>query len=137
MRFRGIFIFLAILSALPATAFALGGTAHEDPIPEVLLALIAILAIAKLGGEVIERLGMPAVLGELLGGVILGNLILMNPRWSFFEPLRIAPLQADWAVIISGLAQLGLIILLFEVGLEATVRDMMKVGASSLLVAVL
>jgi len=99
------------------------------------MALIVILATAKLGGEAAERLGMPAVLGELLGGVILGNIYLLTPGWSFFEPLRITPFAADWAVIVGGLAQLGLIILLFEVGLESTVQEMMKVGASSLLVA--
>jgi Kef-type K+ transport system membrane component KefB len=134
---RRAFLFLATLSMLPSAAFASGGIGHADPISSVLLALIAILAIAKLGSELVERLGMPAVLGELLGGVILGNLILFNPQWSFFEPLRITPLGADWAVIISGLAQLGVIILLFEVGLESTVQGMMKVGASALLVAAL
>ena len=128
---------MAILSALHSVAFASEVEGYADPMPAVLLALIAILAVAKLGGELIEHLGMPAVLGELLGGVILGNLILINPHWSFFEPLRVTPLQADWAVIISGLAQLGVIILLFEVGLEATVQGMMKVGASALLVATL
>jgi len=137
MRPRKIFLSLAILSALPSASYAAGGGGDADPIPTVLLALIVILAVAKLGGELVERLGMPAVLGELLGGVILGNLILLNPRWSFFEPLRVTPLQTDWAVIISALAQLGVIILLFEVGLEATVKGMMKVGASSLMVATL
>jgi Kef-type K+ transport system membrane component KefB len=137
MQPRKILLFLVILCASLSTAYASQGSGHEDPIPAVLMALIAILAVAKLGGEFVERLGMPAVLGELLAGVILGNLVLLNPHWSFFEPLRIAPLEADWAVIINGLAQLGVIILLFEVGLESTVQGMMKVGASSLLVATL
>jgi Kef-type K+ transport system membrane component KefB len=69
--------------------------------------------------------------------VLLGNLVLMNPRWTFFEPLRVTPISADWALIVAGLAELGVIILLFEVGLESTVQGMMKVGLSSLLVAVL
>ncbi len=131
---RRLLVTLVILTIVPAV---LGSSAagHADPIPKVLLALILILVTAKLGGEAAERLGMPAVLGELLGGVILGNLILFMPAWDFFEPLRTSPLSADWAVIIGGLAQLGVIILLFEVGLESTVRGMMKVGASSLLVA--
>jgi len=126
---------LVILTIVPAAAFGSSVAGHADPIPRVLLALIVILVTAKLGGEAAERLGLPAVLGELLGGMILGNLILLNPAWSFFEALRTSPLAADWAVIIGGLAQLGVIILLFEVGLESTVQGMMKVGASSLLVA--
>lgn len=110
---------------------------HGDPIAPVLLALVIILAVAKLGSEISIRLGQPAVLGELLGGVMLGNLILLNPSWDFFEPLRAATIQEGWAVVINSLAQLGVIVLLFEVGLESTVQGMMKVGVSSLLVAVL
>jgi len=116
-------------------AFEAGG--HADPAAPILLALIAILAVAKLGSEIFERLGQPAVLGELLGGVLLGNLILINSAWGFFEPLRAATIQENWAVVIDSLARLGVIILLFEVGLESTVQGMMKVGASATLVAVL
>jgi Kef-type K+ transport system membrane component KefB len=134
---RNLLLTLFVVPAFIATAFASDATGHSDPIPRVLMALMLILAVAKLAAEMIERLGLPAVLGELLGGVLLGNMILFNPNWNFFEPLRITPFGADWAVIIGGLAQLGVIILLFEVGLESTVQGMLKVGASSLLVAIL
>jgi Kef-type K+ transport system membrane component KefB len=80
---------------------------------------------------------MPAVLGELIGGIVIGNLVLINPAWNFFEPLRAASIETHWAAIVDGLARLGVIILLFEVGLESTVQGMLKVGFSSLLVAVL
>src|SRR5262245_47002408 len=110
---------------------------HTDPIAPILLGLIAILAVAKLGGELFERLGQPAVLGELLGGIALGNLALLNPSWNFFAPLQTTSVQEPWAMVIDGLAQLGVIILLFEVGLESTVPAMLKVGASSFVVAVL
>lgn len=110
---------------------------HEDPVGPLLLALIIILAAAKAGSELLERLGMPAVLGELVGGIILGNLILINPGWNFFEPLRAASLETHWAVIIDGLARLGVIVLLFQAGLESTLRGMLRVGPSSFIVAVL
>jgi Kef-type K+ transport system membrane component KefB len=110
---------------------------HQDPVAPLLLALIVILAAAKGGGELFERLGMPAVLGELVGGIIIGNLVLINPAWNFFEPLRVLSIEAHWAVIIDGLARLGVIILLFEVGLESSMQTMMKLGASSFIVAVL
>ncbi len=128
--------FLICLLVLATPAFA-AGSDHADPVAPVLLALIIILALAKIGSEVFERLGQPAVLGELLAGVLLGNLILLNPAWNFFEPLRAHVMQESWAVVIDSLARLGVIILLFEVGLESTVQGMMKVGASSLFVAVL
>jgi len=99
-----------------------------DPVAQVLLALTIILAAAKIAGHMSVRLGQPAVLGELIAGVLLGNLTLAGVE-AFH---RIAE---DPTVDI--LAQLGVVILLFEVGLESTVRDMFKVGWSSLFVAVL
>ncbi len=99
-----------------------------DPVAAVVLALAVVLAAAKLGGDLAERAGQPAVLGELLAGVLLGNLELTGLGW--FE--RIA---ANETVAI--LAQIGAILLLFEAGLDSTVRDMLQVGLRSLIVAVL
>jgi Kef-type K+ transport system membrane component KefB len=110
---------------------------HSDPIAPALLALFVVLLAAKLGDELFERLSLPAVLGELIAGIALGNLVLLNPSWSFLEPLRVTPVRENWALIIDSLARFGVIILLFEVGLESTVKGMMKVGKSALLVAVL
>jgi Kef-type K+ transport system membrane component KefB len=110
---------------------------HTDPIIPTLMALMVMLAGAKVGGELCERMGLPAVLGELLAGILLGSLGLIQPGWGFFDPLRIDTAQQDWAVVINSLARLGVIILLFEVGLESTVSGMVKVGGSSFVVAVL
>jgi Kef-type K+ transport system membrane component KefB len=51
-------------------------TAHSDPIAAVAAALVVILVVAKLAGHVAARVGQPAVLGELMGGVLIGNLSL-------------------------------------------------------------
>ena len=118
-------------------AFASAVENHGDPITPALLAIIVILIAAKLFGEISERCGLPSVLGELVGGIILGNLVLLCPALGFFEPLRITPIQGYWPIAVDSLARLGVIVLLFEVGLESTVKGMMKVGASSLIVAVL
>jgi Kef-type K+ transport system membrane component KefB len=118
-------------------AFASEAVGHSDPIAPALLALFVVLLAAKLGGELFERLSLPAVLGELIAGIVLGNLVLVNHAWSFLEPLRATPIRENWALIIDSLARFGVIILLFEVGLESTVKGMMKVGKSALLVAVL
>jgi Kef-type K+ transport system membrane component KefB len=117
--------------------FASEAAGHSDPIAPALLALFVVLLAAKSGGELFERLSLPAVLGELIAGIVLGNLILVNPAWSFLEPLRATPIRESWALILDSLARFGVIILLFEVGLESTVTGMMKVGKSALLVAVL
>jgi Kef-type K+ transport system membrane component KefB len=100
---------------------------HIDPIASVVLHLAIVLVIAKLGGELAIRLGQPAVLGELLAGVVLGNLTLLHIGW--FETI-----EADPAIDL--LARIGVLILLFEVGLESTVKQMLRVGVAAFLVAV-
>jgi Na+:H+ antiporter len=96
--------------------------------PTILGGLAIILAAAKLGGDLATRARQPAVLGELVAGVLLGNLGLIGITG--LQGLATNP-------TLEALAQVGVIILLFEVGLESTVRDMVKVGATALLVATL
>jgi Kef-type K+ transport system membrane component KefB len=126
-----------IILTLTSSAHGSEGAGHADPVAPILLALVVILAAAKLGSELFERLGQPAVLGELVAGVVLGNLVLLVPEWTFWEPLRAASIEEHWAVVIDSLARIGVILLLFEVGLESSLKGMAKVGASSLFVAVL
>ena len=101
---------------------------HADPVAPVVLGLAVLLLSAKLGGEIATRLKQPAVLGELLAGILLGNLPFGGVRT--FEALA----HNEALEIIGGL---GALILLFEVGLESTVQQMLKVGLTSVLVAVL
>jgi len=101
---------------------------HADPVAPVVLGLAVLLLSAKLGGEIATRLKQPAVLGELLAGILLGNLPFGGVQT--FEALA----HNEALEIIGGL---GALILLFEVGLESTVQQMLKVGLTSVLVAVL
>jgi len=88
---------------------------------QFLLALIAILLAAKLFGELAERLGQPAVLGELIGGVVVGvsGLKIVDPQ----------------DVTIHLLAELGVILLLFLIGLDTDLRRLLSVGGSATAVA--
>lgn len=113
--------------ALESSAPATGDPGHGLQ-PSILLGLTCMLVVAKLGGEFFERIGQPAVLGELVGGIIIGNLVL-------FGFLGAEPLKTN--AVIGALAEIGVIILLFEVGLESDLTEMMEVGWSSLLVATL
>ena len=85
------------------------------------------LVAAKICGEVFERLKQPAVLGELCAGIVIGNFVLFG--FTGAEALKTNE-------TIAALAELGVIILLFEVGLESDLKEMIEVGWSSLLVAV-
>jgi Kef-type K+ transport system membrane component KefB len=103
-------------------------THPDSSVTSVVLALAVILTVAKVGGHLAVRLGQPAVLGELLAGVLLGSVDDVGIFW--FRGMETNP-------GVDVIANLGVIILLFEVGLESTVKDMLGVGWSSLLVAVL
>jgi Kef-type K+ transport system membrane component KefB len=101
---------------------------HPQQTAELLLGLVIILVGAKLGGEAFERLGQPAVLGELGVGILVGNLTLGGIHSLEF-------LRSNAAIL--ALSELGVILLLFEVGLESNMQDMRRVGMSSFVVAIL
>jgi Kef-type K+ transport system membrane component KefB len=98
---------------------------HLDP--AVLIGVAVMLVAARIAGEIFERLQQPGVLGELGAGIVLGNLVLFG--FAGAEPLKTNE-------TIAALAELGVIILLFEVGLESDLKEMIQVGWSSLLVAI-
>ncbi len=95
--------------------------------PELLWIPILLLA-AKLTGALAERFRQPAVLGELAAGVILGNLTLIGIT-------ALSPIATD--EIVRFLAELGVILLLFQIGLESSLDRMRRVGARALAVAVI
>ncbi|WP_129628959.1 cation:proton antiporter [Candidatus Oscillochloris fontis] len=98
---------------------------HEVSVGVTLLLIAVVLVVAKLSAF-LERFGQPPVLGELLAGVLLGNLYLVGI--TFFEPIK-------ENAIIQFMAELGVVILLFQVGLETNIRDMARVGIRAFLVA--
>ncbi len=103
------------------------GAAHgSQEVSDVLLGLIVILLAAKIGGDLVERFRQPAVLGELILGMIIGNLTLVGI--DVFEPFK-------HSLTLEVLAEIGVIILLFQVGLESSLGEMMKVGLASFMVA--
>jgi Kef-type K+ transport system membrane component KefB len=119
---------VSLLLLADAQTTAAEGAAHADPIAAVVLALAIVLMAAKLGGSLAARIGQPAVLGELVVGMLLGNLGLAGVT-------GLDHLKTDPALDL--LSRLGVLILLFEVGLESTVRQMLQVGLTSFLVALL
>lgn len=96
--------------------------AAEGDLAGVLLDLFVILLAAKLGDELFKRLGQPAIVGEILAGVLIGPSVL---GW-------VAPDE-----VFRVFAELGVVFLLFWVGLETRLSDMRAVGASATTVGVL
>ncbi len=97
------------------------------PVEKFFVAFALILIFSKVFGELAERIKQPAVLGELVAGVILGGSVLA------FVPSSAGVAGYDTFHL---LAEVGVAILLFEIGLETDLKDMLKVGVSSTLVAV-
>ncbi len=97
---------------------------HDSP-GRVLLLLATALIAAKLAGALAERWGQPAVLGELLAGILLGPSLL-----------GILPAAgSDAGTVFTFLAELGVVLLLFEIGLETDLKGMFRVGPAALAVA--
>lgn len=92
----------------------------------LLFELSLVLTAAKIGGLAARKIRLPTVLGELFAGVVLGNLSLLG--MGLFQGIKDDPSLAT-------LAELGVILLMFEVGVESTVPELMRVGLSALLVA--
>ena len=130
------------------------GGGHSSVAAPLFAAIVLILLAAKVVGDLFERLGMPAVLGELSVGILLGNIALLSTQWyggdgwhglDFLQVpdetdmLAMTKMQIAYhpGIALKLLAEIGVVLLLFEVGLESNVQEMMKVGVSSLLVAIL
>jgi Kef-type K+ transport system membrane component KefB len=120
----------------------------------VLLSLIVIYFASKLGGEICARLDLPPVLGELLMGVVIGvsalkmlvfpggsidaSQSLIMQALHLTSDLSPAALQSVFEAqseVLSVLAEIGVVILLFEIGLESDLKELIRVGPQAAIVA--
>ncbi|MBD2260421.1 cation:proton antiporter [Pseudanabaena sp. FACHB-2040] len=124
-------------------------------VASVLLSLVVIYLAAKLGGEICARINLPPVLGELLAGVIVGvsalhlvvfpegsgetSSLLMKlvGMTSSLDPESLLFVFRGESEVISVLAELGVVILLFEIGLESDLKELIRVGPQAAVVAVI
>lgn len=91
-----------------------------EPLVEILTGLFLLFLAAKIGEEVARRLHQPAVIGELLGGFVVG-------------PYALGLVVPGESALV--LAEIGVVVLLFAVGLEVRVDDLLAVGRSAALTA--
>jgi Kef-type K+ transport system membrane component KefB len=120
----------------------------------VLLSLVVIYLASKLGAELAKRLDFPPVLGELVAGVIVGvtalhlvifpesglsasdSVVMTILQWiNHLSPAALTSVYESQSEVISVLAELGVIILLFEIGLESDLRQLKEVGYQATIVA--
>lgn len=115
---------VALAAALPAASGSGPGPAAggSEAITSVLAGLFILLLGAKLGEEVLRRLGQPGVVGELLGGFLVG-------------PFGLGLVQPGETAAV--FAEMGVVVLLFSVGLEVRTDDLLKVGRPAILTAVI
>jgi Kef-type K+ transport system membrane component KefB len=101
------------------------GVGHAVPLE---LLWIAVVLVAARFSNLIERFGQPSVLGELLIGILLGNLVLFGlPDLDHIRD----------ATILQFLAELGVIVLLFQIGLESNIAELRRVGMRAVAVGFL
>lgn len=117
------FLLLALVAVPFVQASGEEGGSHD--FATTFLWIAVILVAAKLS-SLVEKIGQPSVLGELVIGVLLGNLVLVGLH--IFEPIKTDP-------IIAFLAELGVVILLFQIGLESNIQKMKQTGLRAFLVA--
>ncbi len=120
-----LFLTLPLLLLLfPLVSLAAAGNGEIT----VVFLMIAVILVAAKVSAMVEKFGQPSVLGELVMGVVLGNLVLLGI--TIFEPIKENG-------IIKFLAELGVVILLFQVGLESNIQKMKKVGVRAFAVAII
>ena len=98
--------------------------AGESEVPGILVDLFILFAAARITGDIFESLRQPAVVGELLAGVVVG-------------PHVLGLVGPEGHAVLDVIAELGVIILLFAVGLETSVRQLRQVGGSAVSVGLL
>lgn len=110
---------------------------------QLLLALVVLFALARVGSAIVSRFGLPGLIGEIVMGVIIANLVIGD--FSLMDALHITlddPTtklneESDVYKVIYAIAELGVIFLLFTVGMETKVKDLMSSGRAALLCAIL
>lgn len=124
-NFALVYLLLGILALTPLAQASGEQGISEYGAAQTFLWIAVILIFAKIS-SLIEKFGQPSVLGELVIGIALGNLVLLGIN--IFEPIKINS-------VIAFLAELGVVILLFQIGLESNIKKMKRVGKSAFLVA--
>ena len=110
---------------------------------QILVTLVVLYALARAGTVLVSRFGLPGLIGEIIMGVVIANLVIGDFSLMEFLDLGMpAPgVEGDHGSgvypIVYAMAELGVIFLLFTVGLETKVNDLMKSGKAAFFCALM
>ena len=109
---------------------------------ELLLALVVLFVLARVGSVIVSRFGLPGLIGEIVIGIVVANLVIGDFNLmealglELPDPLAGSDGSANYQIVYT-FAELGVMFLLFTVGLETKVKDLMESGRAALLCAIL
>ncbi len=126
-RLKRTLFFLLLMAVMPQLALASGAS---EEFSHTTILLVIVITLADWCGYVFERFGLPELVGEIAAGIILGNLTLLGVPFDIGEMLRTNS-------FLYYAAELGVVLLLFLVGIESNLKSMLQVGINSTLVAIL
>lgn len=110
----------------PTLILAAGGGVDEATVAWVFLDVVIIVVVARLVGALFRRIGQPPVVGEILAGLLLGPLVLgsgtVTELFGLDQPLSDTLFPAEARPFLKVLAELGLVIFMFVVGLELDMK---------------
>jgi len=122
-----------ILVLIPTAAFAAPESSPESAIASFIAELGILLLVGRIMGELAQRIGQPAVMGQLIGGVLLGPSVL-GLLWPQAQHALI-PTGAEQKSMIEGVSQVGILMLLLLTGMETDLPLVKRVGRSAITVA--
>lgn len=131
---RGVIGSLVVFAVLiPTAALAAEAAPSESAIASFIAELGILLLVGRIMGEVARRIGQPPVMGQLIGGVLLGPSVLglLWPQAQHF----LVPTGAAQHSMIDGVAQLGVLMLLLLTGMETDLPLVRRVGRTAIAVA--
>ena len=122
---------VTILACAPAWAAA--GTFNPSRDPVFIAEIVALLVTGRLLGELMQRIGQPPVMGQLLAGIVLGPSLF----GAFFPHLRemLFPASVEQKSMLQAVSQLGILMLLLLTGMETDLALVRKVRTSAVLIA--
>lgn len=132
-RSRSVLLAMLPICLVPTSVSAAGGAPHGASDAVFLAQIIALLVCGRLLGELMQRLGQPAVMGQLIAGVLLGPSVF-GAVWPGFQSF-LFPTSPEQQAMIDAVAQLGILLLLLLTGMETDLSIVRRSGKTAFAVS--